>query len=333
MSVNKQSIEEYMLSQSHQKQYTPTFFLIIGCGRSGTTLLQSICTSHPDIHIGPETKFTHYFPPHMDLTSPYSYQQSYQTICEIAQREEMSLNHFDYFWQHASRDHVGLFTAWLKAGGYRHQAQIIGDASNIHTARALWWLQHMPQLKVIHLWRDPRDVAASQKRTWNTSLTRFIMRCWRAFYVHQQAQKHFPQRYYFLRYEDLVQNPKTSIQALCQAMQWPYDASMLHPHLRKNKGFASRETHKMGTLQQMTTSYIHRYRTELTQKEIMLIEEMCAPIMRAFHYQPISTLNHNTLQQSAVSRLWRKSLTYTQVIHYMMREVPHLIKEQGFLKK
>ena len=302
-----------------QSDHNPTqFFLIIGCGRSGTTLLQSICSRNSNIYVGPETKFLAHFPIDMDLDQPSSYCQAYLKIIELSAQEEIPLHNFDYFWQKSPRTHAGLFTAWLKAGSQHSQAHIIGDASNIHTAHALWLAKQIPQLKIIHLWRDPRDVAASQKRLWQTSMTRFVMRYWRAFYVYQQAQKKLTGRYYTLRYEDLVQNPEDSIKKLCKAMQWQYQPAMLQPHKRTEKGFASREVHKLGTLEAMSCKHVGKYKKELSENEIAFIEKVCRYPMRTLNYLS------NTDDQSSKF----PSLSYAQVAFRLMKEVPAFLKEQ-----
>lgn len=297
------------------------FFLIIGCGRSGTTLLQSICSRHSSVYVGPETKFLAHFPLNMDLSHPSAYCQAYLKIVELSAKEEIPLHNFDYFWQHAPRTHAGLFTAWLQAGSQHHQAHIIGDASNIHTAHALWLAKQIPQLKIIHLWRDPRDVAASQKRLWQTSMTRFVMRYWRSFHVYQHAQKKLADRYYALRYEDLVQNPESSIKQLCHAMDWDYQPVMLQPHKRTERGFASREIHKLGTLEAMSCKHIGKYKKELSEEEIAFIEKVCMFPMRHFNYVLA------TEQSSSFS-----PLSYTQVVYRLMKEVPAFLKEQWYNK-
>ena len=109
----------------------PHLFFIVGCGRSGTTLLQSICLRVPSVMVGPETKFFGFFPPHRSVASPQAWHTALEQIKQIAQRDQMHLDWAEDEINPSKRTHHALFKAWLHALGRPHQAQWIGDASNV----------------------------------------------------------------------------------------------------------------------------------------------------------------------------------------------------------
>ena len=276
---------------------TPALFFIVGCGRSGTTLLQSICLQVPAVMVGPETKFFGFFPPSHDLSTPQRWQSALEKIQEIAQRDQMHLE-WDIDETHPPiRDHKHLFQAWLHALGRPQNAQWIGDASNVHTPHILRLAHLFPQAKIIHLFRDPRDVVASQYIAWQTSTVRGSLRWYRAYQTHLLAQHTLSEKHYFsLRYEDLVQQPQKEIQKLCTWMGWTYQADLLHPHLRKQTGFAPRENHKRGTLKPITSKNIGRYKERLCTEDLFWIETICAEGMKDLGYQPHTSPSLKTLK-------------------------------------
>ena len=265
--------------------HNPSLFFIVGCGRSGTTLLQSICLRVPNVMVGPETKFFGVFPPHSSLSSPASWQKALEKIQLIADRDHMQLEWADDEINPINRTHKALLKAWLHALGRPHQAQWIGDASNVHTPHILRLAQLFPQAKIIHLFRDPRDVVASQYVAWQTSTIRGSLRWYRAYQTHLKAQSHLSKdQYYFLKYEDLVINPQDTISSLCTWMGWPFHSDLLSPHLRKQTGFAPREAHKLDTLKPMTHKKIGQYKKRLKPDDLFWIEKICAQGMKELNY-------------------------------------------------
>ena len=226
----------------------------------------------------------------MELDSDEAWTHAYDLIESLAERDEMPLEDFYSAWSVAQRTHRGLYRAWITSLARHQTAEWLGDASNVHTPHVLWLADHFPEAKFIHLFRDPRDVASSQKAVWDTSATRAAMRWRREISTHHRARKTLgADRYYYLKYEDLVTFPETQIRALCLWMGWTFLPSMLNAHLRKDRGFASREHHKEGTLSPMTVSRIGRYRARLSPEEIQLIETLCGDGMRTLGYTPDHT--------------------------------------------
>ena len=253
-------------------------FFIVGCPRSGTTLLQGICMCAPHVHVASETHFFTRVPLNTQLYDPEIWSKVTQHLISVSQSEEMNTDQLEERFRQARRSPRGLYLAWLSALAAPYQAQWIGDPSNVNIKYIRELMSIFPEGKVIHILRDPRDVAYSQKSLWGVSVTRSAMQWKRAIQAHRLIQRSsFAHRYRLIRYEDLVCSPNPTIRELCNWMGWDFNSTMLTPHRRKNKGFASRESHKEGTLKPMNTSRIGRYRTRLSPDEISLVEGLCAP--------------------------------------------------------
>ncbi len=109
-------------------------------------------------------------------------------------------------------------TRWLdKLGGYVSQVDDM--------------LAAIPDLKIIELVRDPRDILVSKRKRaadgegfdpfWDTMAWRSSIQAGEA------AQRKYPQQIIRVRYEDLVASPETAVPALCRFLGLEYNPEML----------------------------------------------------------------------------------------------------------
>lgn len=260
-------------------------FFIVGSPRSGTTLLQAICMSSEGVYVPPETHFLTRFPRARPLQDEQDWARALAEIEEVSAREELPL---EGLYEHAGstpRTQAGLLQLWLESCARSQEARWIGEASNVHTRDLLCLAELFPCAKIIHMIRDPRDVATSQKEAWGTSVTRAALRWRDEILVHQRARVTLnPTRYRALCYERLVSAPRSEIQALCAWFGWPFQEALLSPHQREKPGFATREVHKLRTLQPITASRVGRWREALSEEEVMRVELICGGLMDQLGY-------------------------------------------------
>ena len=208
----------------------PPFPFVVGCRRSGTTLLRAILGAHPQVAVPPESRFLMALVP--DGTRPF----------EPARLLDALYNH-DYFarWQlrrpavEASfrDDPPGtyseairrLYGLWAGGQGKARYA----DKTPDHVLRVGTLTALFPDSRVVHVVRDGRDVAASfLELRWVDSIERAALH-WRHRVLRaRQAAAVLPKsRYHEVRYEDLVSRPEPTLRALCAAIDLPFDPAML----------------------------------------------------------------------------------------------------------
>ena len=119
----------------------------------------------------------------------------------------------------------------------------------------------LPDLKVIRLLRDPRDVARSSiGMGWAGNLFHGLdpwletERSWRTF-----ARNHPDVPKHVLRYEDLVTDPQRELHAICNFLEIPYDEEML--------AYPSRTTYDAPD-----PKLIFQWRKNLAERDIQLVE-------------------------------------------------------------
>jgi Sulfotransferase family len=88
-----------------------------------------------------------------------------------------------------------------------------------------------PEMKVIHLVRDPRDVAISYARTpwWSKDVAANIMQWEREVNVIHDFGLKNPEGFLELRYEDLVNNPQVELGRMLALLDLPFEEEMLNP--------------------------------------------------------------------------------------------------------
>ncbi len=231
------------------------YVFIVGCPRSGTTLLRRMVDAHPQIAIMPES---HWIPrifegriglapeglvtpeliPHLLEHPRFDYLQlDEEELYGLLETQQPS----------SYADFVGrIFDLY----GLGKAKTLVGDKTPgyvrwINTIHALW-----PRARFVHLIRDGRDVCLSMAK-WKTAHQKKpgIFTTWKddsvsttAFWWElnvrsgrQVGHSLGPKLYYELRYESLVANPEEECAALCTFLGLPYDDAMLRFHEGRTK--------------------------------------------------------------------------------------------------
>ncbi len=211
---------------------TPAF-LIVGVGRSGTTLLQAMLNAHPQLGVPPEIHFIRRFL----FTNTLLKLGSREEQARLLQRDRfihrltIPQNVWDSWLQEMEVGDVRQF--WFTALlGYFQQKSgkpVIG----VKEPRAVEWLgplhQLYPELKIVHIIRDPRDVFLSKLRA-DWSRRRFpILHIMIHQYQLNMARLAQNQGVPVLtvRYEQLLRDPETVLKSVCRFLEVEYSPRML----------------------------------------------------------------------------------------------------------
>ncbi len=225
------------------------YVFIVGCPRSGTTLLQRIVNAHSQIAIIPES---HWVPRLFDkrkgltaeglvtpeLISSLLMQPEFAAL-QINRPQLAALlgtgrpvSYADFI--------TGIFDLYGKARGKTLVGnKTPGFARRMGTLHALW-----PRARFVHLIRDGRDVYLSTLHrplknpkpgvfdSWNedAATTAALWWEWNVRVGQRAGNSLGPELYYPMRYESLVAGPAAECEALCAFLGLPYDDAMLRFH-------------------------------------------------------------------------------------------------------
>lgn len=245
----------------------PSPFFLVGTTRSGTSLLGLMLGSHPEISFPGEFEFAFDF----DF-APHG--QGHPSLADY--HEWLSLDR--HFRHHKLRidpalDYPALLRAFLAQmnadSGGAHKP-LVGVALHRHYDRILpiW-----PAARFIHLRRDPRDVARSWIQFGWSGNVWAAARTWSELdQLWCGVKARLPKdRFFELRFEDLVSDPPASLGAICDFLGVAYDPKML-------------AYHRSSTYGPVDPNQIAKWRTALTPNERRILESEIGDLLVARGY-------------------------------------------------
>jgi hypothetical protein len=194
---------------SEVNQQRPIF--IIGCGRSGTTLLRMMLDSHQRISAGEETKFLTdlrgIVGEHWRLLSAYGFERDW--------------------WLERIREFYGGFQAEYMA---RRGKQRWAEKTPGYTFHLDFIDELFPTAQYVHVIRDGRDVVASYRDRWGyRSALRAANSVWRESVLRaRDFGERLPEgRFHELRFEALVAEPEATMRELLAFLGEEWDPQVL----------------------------------------------------------------------------------------------------------
>jgi hypothetical protein len=296
----------------------PAPFFVVGCPRSGTTLLRFMLDSHPRLAVPPESHFITCLAPR-NPRSPFDVQRilghsQIRTwdIDTAAVRDAVARRRAVTF---AEQVHA-LFGQYATARGKQRWGDKTPDyVEHIGQIAAIF-----PDAHFIHVIRDGRDVATSLAQLpwgpaspvagafqWRRKVTRG-----RSYGAALPAD-----RYLELRLEDLVADSEGELRRLCAFLGEAFDPAMLDYHrTAEERMLEPQETYMAVThphLAKPPTAGLRNWRAGLTTDEQEAIEAVCAPLLRELGYPTSPARRWSTV------RAYR--LRYASALHTLPRDL------------
>ena len=275
-------------------------FFIVGVGRSGTSLLQSILTSHSQIAIPPETGFVRKNIFSWEKNKSLNFDKYTEINPKLARVEEL----FDDRQTKEYKTDVYFYTAFLKKYVANNNKSLTGDKDPrliefIDAASAIF-----PEARFIHLIRDPRDVLLSKKKaawskgkpSWYHTFANYVqlkMGEW-------QGKQLDNGRYLVMTYEDILGSPEATISKVCNFLNVNFESTMLS-FQDKAKELVSEEEKqwKKETMGPLLKNNTGKWKGKLTVKEVALTEKLCEQAFHIGGYESSGAAHKLTLPQKA----------------------------------
>jgi hypothetical protein len=288
-------------------------FFIVGCPRSGTTMLQQALNRHSRVLIPPETKFFFSFfglgygqqSRHIERLEADLGIRLSRPAARICSLDEGRTFYEEIVTKYASR--LG-----------KQDAVYFGEKTPEHTGRLPRIRQMFPQAKILVLQRDGRDVALSLSRMPWTSPDLYVnFLVW--LYYHRLVQ---PARlaqasclqppgrpmteggptFYFARYEDIVADPEKELGGILQFLGLPYEPAVARGWGNR-EGVPQREYAWKGrALQKISTDRAGVFRRELAPEQVAILERLGGHALTDLGY-PLTTDGRARLSPAFLLRL------------------------------
>jgi hypothetical protein len=261
---------------------------IVGCPRSGTTLLRLMLTAHPNISISSEGTYIYHLAPNF---SSYAGQpditQGLKALHEdlggwLEKVKFISSPGFDQLLAWVDRFGMSLrsiitfYGTWEARPLGKEELIWWGDNAPYHVNEIPFFDSLFPASKFLLMIRDPRDTCASRKRSlpWKTNFEDCINN-WKTSLLSGLVAGLTlgPTRVKNIRYEELVTKPREVLHEICGFLGVEYSEQML-TYYESSAALAIAElSHHVNVGKPVFSSSIGKYRLVLTPEEIDKIEE------------------------------------------------------------
>src|SRR6185503_10253265 len=206
-------------------------FFIVGCPRSGTTLLSVLLDRHSRLCIPPETGFFAEVAPHLpgrDAASLLETLRAWPRLAELNLTPEAVLTQLSGRPSSPSRVLRAILDLYAEAAGKARS----GEKTPQHLLEVPAILRHFPGARIVCLVRDGRDVALSLRAMpWGPPTLAAAAELWNTFVrlADAFAQEH-PERFMFVHYEKLVTHPNQVLPEVMRFLGERFEPAQLEPH-------------------------------------------------------------------------------------------------------
>jgi hypothetical protein len=301
------------------------YLFVVGCPRSGTTLLRRMLDAHPELAITPET---HWIPEWFEKQggdrNGHVTREFVQSLLRSARFMKLKLNDdavWTVFEDGESVPYARLVEHVFGLFGSRRGKPLVGDKTPGYTKAIPTLHRLFPWARFVHLIRDGRDVCLSAT-TWH-QVGRLERRfpSWRQDPVSTAAlwwELHVrlardagariePRNYYELRYEALVADPPEESTALCTFLGLAYSQTM--PRFHEGR---TRKDPDLGSNKQWLppTPGLRDWRTQMPRHDVELFEAVAGELLDELDYpRACSRISAEASERAAGARaLFREDL-------------------------
>ena len=275
---------------------------IVGKGRSGTTLLQSLLNSHPSVIAPPESKFIVIHASRFGKKAKWTRSDIFSFV-NVLYTELF----FVEFWKLdkqkltdsllAAIDYLDYSLAckivYYAMHGEKKSIVLLSDKNPFYSIFIPTLLRIFPDARFIHLVRNPSDNISSTLRAFKLKNTIYMSLQWIMFNkIIESNKQSLPERYFTLRYEDMVSNVKAVMESVCEFLQIQFSGEMTDINRTEIKDTYLNEKMAMGEnkksmLEPISTKNIGKWKKELNAEDISIVESITANYaFKKYGYQP-----------------------------------------------
>lgn len=306
---------------TNSKNWLDKPVILGGHRKSGTTLLLSLFDSHPQLCVyPPDSGFFYAYYPHFDQDKYTPQEKKQRIIDRILQNfiddllaiDEIRGKAFPY--ENLKKDFLRLMESCDCTAAELLRTVIeafhMSTAGNSQSTPVAWMekttsteiyaadiFKWYPHAKMIHVLRDPRDNYGSLKSGWkaryqnmNDSQERLLQslldRCGLGLKLAKiNEQCYGKDRYRVIRYEDLTQNPESTMRSLAEFIGIEYDPILLRPTYL---GLAWKGNNFDGLkFDSASNVNVGRWKQRITEHEAQVIEFYLGRDMQDWGYAPV----------------------------------------------
>lgn len=300
-------------------------FFIVGCPRSGTTLLQSILDSHPDVAVPPESHFFRYYIDFIKAetsgSSPWRDPRLVDDLLRNFRIRSWGVRLDRDELLESAGDTAALVDNLFRQYAGFHEKRIWGDKTPQHALYLETILGVFPRARIIHLVRDGRDVAESYIRAFiGPSTISICAELWKK-YIEKVAEMQAripPQQFLKVRYEDLILKSEATQQEIWRFLQLRDPGELDIKQSTAAEIYSRLSYLHENNREALNSSRIGRFKSHLSHQQVIDFEKIAGSQLRQENYE----LQHdNGNNGGVVSSRIRRPVQFIDVAIGLARKI------------
>ena len=278
---------------------------IVGCPRSGTTILAAILNAHPEIATATETHFFNY----ISKQKKYNWKNFTEKYFEMLLDESRIVDFFTLtkiskedlrarfralkLSSDSEQNKKEVFSLLIEALVEKKGKKLFCEKTPQHLQNVEEIIKLYPQAKIINLIRDGRDAVNSLvKMPWRPDGLLNNSRFWQTYIkIGQNLEaKLDKQSFVTVKYEDLLREPQEIIKKLCDFIGVEFIDSMITRDSKEEQGseniFSDWESSwKHKSLEEIDSTRIGAWAKELDGEDQLILNWHQAKILKTLGYE------------------------------------------------
>jgi hypothetical protein len=265
---------------------------VVGCHRSGTTLVRRILCTHPEVWLAKETQYLAHLAlrdgdwhrQRSDAEITEHIRSAVPVLAAIGWRVVPDPAAFAASGEPPTWAGVYRWLCGLERPGDRAGARYWGDNTPRYVSLIPELDRAFPDARYLHVVRDPRDVVRSALAVWfggNTALTaaeEWVERVGAGLAAGQLVGE----RLLCVKFEDIVVAPGATLGRI--AAWLGVDDAFRPDEVGGDAGEVARQAHLANVGRPLDASVVGRWRQDLTARQVADVEQLCQPFLGAFGY-------------------------------------------------
>lgn len=282
---------------------------IVGCPRSGTALLRNLLRAHPNLSFPGES---HFIPRlYRGFGDPKNDADARRLATAIlgvhwVQEWGLDVTPDDFADCRSYRAVVSrLFDTWAR----QEQKPRWGDKTPHYVTEIPTLLEIFPDAKILHIYRDGRDVALSWLRVrFEPRNVYQAARLWKRYVsVAREAGGALPPGTYLeVRYESVLTDTRATMERVCRFLGEPFSEAVLAPEpLNLDRGRKSKWT-------TIIASNAGGWKAAMAERDRVLFESVAGDLLRSLGYESRGPVRRISLSEKAYwhAHQWWRYATY-----------------------
>jgi hypothetical protein len=278
------------------------FVFIVGCARSGTTLLERLVNAHSQIALTPEMHWiTDYFRQGKWMGSEGRVQP--EQVASMMQNQKR-FQQFDFTPEEfesllgsgESVPYLEFLNRLFALYGKKKRKPLVGNKTPAYVRRIATLHNLWPEAKFVHIIRDGRDVClsvlnwyhadrtAGRYSTWAEDRVSTTALWWkRKVRLGRQGTKALPpERYYEIPYDNLVNRPAEECAKLCEFLGVPFEEKMLRFHEGRTRNKPGLDAKKAWL---PVTPGLRDWRSQMSPEDVERFEAAAGDLLEELGYR------------------------------------------------